>query len=489
MATRGPNDLSVAILGAGFSGLAMGRELRLRGFEDFTIYEKAGDVGGTWRENTYPGVACDVPSHLYSFKGRPNPNWSERFSGGGEIQDYVKDCAAAFGLTSHLQFGKKAVRANHDGTCWHLTFEDGTQTTATVLISGIGGLHVPQLPDITGREAFTGSAFHTAQWDHSVSLTGKRVAIIGSAASAIQVAPKIAPKVASLDIYQRTPNYILPRGNYAYSDFVKSLLARVPVLQSLYRGFIFNLLDLRFPVFHAGENFMKRLARREFEQFLTREIPDPQLRAKLTPDYPLGCKRILVSDDYYKTLAADHVTLVTDPIAQMTETGVVSGKAHERPADVIIYATGFRTFDLTDAIQVTNQHGHLLADRWPHGPAAHKTLSVETFPDLYFLLGPNSALGHSSVVLMIEAQARYVGELLSKMRKTGIRQVSPNRFVAKQYDDRLQHQLEDRVWAGGCKSWYVNEHGRNFTLYPGSVRAYFRDLRTVDLRDYDFQSP
>jgi len=489
LALSEPTDLSVAIVGAGFSGLAMGRELRRRGFDDFTLFEKAEEVGGTWRENTYPGVACDVPSHLYSFKGKPNPNWSERFAGGGEIQDYVKDCAEAFGLMPHIRFGKKAVGAHHDGNVWRLSFEDGTEATATVLISGAGGLHLPSLPDIQGQEEFAGAAFHTAQWDHQVSLTGKRVAIVGSAASAIQIVPEIASKVAGLDIYQRTPNYILPRGNYAYPNFVKSLLARVPALQSLYRGFIFNVLDVRFPVFHAGDNFMKQMALREFSQFLAREIPDPELRAKLTPDYPLGCKRILVSDDYYKTLAQDHVCLITDPIASIDKSGVVSGGDVHRPADVIIYATGFRTFDLTDMVTVTNQHGQHLIDSWPQGPAAHKTLSVGNFPDLYFLLGPNSALGHNSVVLMIEAQTRYVGEMLSKMQRTGIRQVRPNRFVAQQYDDQLQHRLQDRVWAGGCKSWYVNDHGRNFTLYPGSVRSYFRDLRSVDLREYDFQRP
>jgi len=481
------SDPSIAIIGAGFSGLAMAYQLRQRGFENFTIFEKADEVGGTWRENTYPGVACDVPSHLYSFSFDQNPRWSERFSQGGEIQDYVRESARRLDLYPQIRFSKTATRASHDGKGWHISFADGETAHAEILISGLGGLHVPNVPDIAGQDSFSGHRFHTARWDHKVSLTGKRVAIIGSAASAVQVVPSIAPQVSRLDVYQRTPNWILPRGNYRYPDWVKSALGAFPSVQALYRQFIFNLLDLRFPAFKDKDHWMKRHVERRFRAHLDAHINDPELRAKVMPDYPLGCKRVLISDDFYPALAQPHVHLITEPIAAINDTGVVSGNDAQRDVDVIVYATGFKTFELMDALDVTNADGFNLREAWADGIAAHKTLSIPKFPDFFMLLGPNSALGHNSVVLMIEAQTKYIGALLEARRRHGLTNLHPDRFAAQQYDDRLQSQLGDRVWAGGCKSWYLDDNGRNYTLYPDSVRAYFRDLKAPDLREYEFE--
>lgn len=465
----------------------MAHELRKRGFHDFTIFEKANEVGGTWRENTYPGVACDVPSHLYSFSFDQNPQWSERYSRGGEIQSYVKDSARRLDFYPHIRFGMTANSAHHDGQRWQIGFDDGQTVQADILISGIGGLHIPDVPHLPGQDDFSGPSFHTAQWDHTVSLTGKRVAVIGSAASAVQLVPAIAKQVSQLDIYQRTPNWIVPRRNYYYPGWVKSMLGAAPWLQKLYRGFIFNLQDLRFPAFDGGDNWMRRYARRRFFQHLEKHIADPALRARLTPDYPMGCKRVLIADDFIPTLALAHVNLVCDPISSIDQAGIVCGQGEHRAADVIIYATGFKTFNLVEALEITNEHGTRLGDVWSQGIKAHKTLSVPGFPDFHMLLGPNSALAHNSVVLMIEAQTRYIGQLLDAMRTHGLKNIHPDQFAAQQYDDRLQAQLTSRVWAKGCKSWYLDGRGRNFTLYPGSVRAYFQDLKKPDLREYDFQ--
>lgn len=477
---KGPR---IAILGAGFSGMGMAIRLKQEGFENFTIYEKADEVGGTWRENRYPGVACDVPSHLYSFSFEPNPNWSRRFSPGGEIWDYMKHCARKYGLYPFIKFKKTVTAIRHDGAEWTIDFEDGSSAIADYVVSGLGGLHEPNIPPIAGMETFKGPVFHTAQWRDDVDLSGKRVAIIGSAASAVQVVPAIVDKVAHLDLYQRTPNWVMPRMSYAYPKWLKGAFAKAPLLARAYRGFYFTVMEWRFNAFKKDENRVKSFIRKTFQKHLEKQVSDPGLRAKLTPDYPVGCKRILISDDYLPAVQKPNVDLITEGIEAVTETGVRTKDGRDHPTDVLILATGFKPFDILESIEVTGPSGKSLREIWKGGIAAHRTIMAPGFPNFFLLLGPNSGLGHNSVILMIEAQVNYVIDLI---RRTGDKgQIAPRPEAAKSFDDRIQHDLQDRVWAARCGAWYVDETGRNFTLYPHDVRTYLKEMRRPDLSEYD----
>ncbi len=479
----------IIILGAGFSGMGMAIRLRQEGFDNFTIYEKADEVGGTWRENRYPGVACDVPSHLYSFSFEPNPNWTRRFSPGDEIWAYMKRCAIKYDLYRSIKFGKTVSAIRHDGKEWRVEFDDGSAAYADFVISGLGGLHEPNIPEFEGAKKFKGPVFHTAQWRDDVDLAGKRVAIIGSAASAVQVIPEIVGKAAHLDVYQRTPNWVMPRESYAYPKFIRSLLAAVPLLARAYRGFYFSLLEWRFSAFKKGENGVKSLVRRQFKKHLETQISDPALRAKLTPDYPIGCKRILISDDYLSAVQRENVSLVTEGVQTFTEKGIRSTDGVEREVDVIILATGFKPFDILDSIDVVGPAGRSLHDTWDKGVAAHRTISAPGFPNFFLLLGPNSGLGHNSVILMIEAQVNYVIKLLRQAQKSGVGAlIEPRSGAAGDYDRRIQADLKERVWAAGCGTWYVDKHGRNFTLYPHNVRTFLREMKDVDPAEYEIKT-
>ncbi|MEQ8177762.1 MAG: NAD(P)/FAD-dependent oxidoreductase [Amphiplicatus sp.] len=474
----------VAILGAGFSGMGMAIALKRRGLDNFAIYEKADEVGGTWRENIYPGVACDVPSHLYSFSYEPNPDWSKRFSPGGEIWDYMKKVARKHDLYSKTMFGKKVVRIRHDGAKWTIDFADGAKAEADIVVSGLGGLHEPNSPHFEGQEAFDGPVFHTARWRDDVDLKGKRVAMIGSAASAVQVVPEIAPVVARLDIFQRTANWIMPRPSYAYPDWVKGLFRAVPPLARLYRGFYFSMMEWRHKAFEGGDNYVKRFVTKTFMKHMDEQVKDPALRARLTPTYPVGCKRILISDRYLPAVQRDNVDIVSEPIERFEKGGVRTkdGRLHE--ADVIILATGFKPFNLLDSIEVVGPAGVTLAETWKGGVAAHRTVAVPGFPNFFMLLGPNSGLGHNSVILIIEAQVNYVMRLIEEMRAKGAASIEPTPEAAAAYDSRLQHDLKDMVWAGGCQSWYLDATGRNYTLYPHTVRAFIREMRGPKMTEY-----
>lgn len=481
---------TIAILGAGFAGLGMAIRLREKGVETFVIYEKADEVGGTWRENTYPGVACDVPSHLYSFSFEPNPRWSQRFSPGEEIWAYARHCAKKYDLYRSIQFGKHVTSVSHDGTSWRVNFADGAVVRADYVISGLGGLHEPNFPDIEGLQSFEGPMFHTAKWRHDVDLKGKRVAIIGSAASAVQVVPEIVGKVAHLDVYQRTPNWVMPRQSYAYPDWLKSLFEKAPWLMRAYRGIYFALMERRFAAFQKDENAIKRTVRKLFTKHLEKQVSDPALRQKLTPDYPVGCKRILISDDYLAAIQNSNVDLITEPIDAVTPKGVRTHDGCEHEADVLILATGFKPFDILTTIDVTGPAGRSLGDVWKDGVAAHRTISVPGFPNFFLLLGPNSGLGHNSVLLMIEAQVDYIMKLIEHAASEGARFVKTKPEAAQAFDEDVQRELETRVWAANCGAWYVDERGRNYTLYPHNVRRFQRDMAEPDWDEFEFaQTP
>ncbi len=481
MALSNPRFL---ILGAGVSGLAMGHGLRKAGYQNFTILEKGDSVGGTWRENRYPGCACDVPSHLYSFSFDKNPSWSEKFSPADEIHAYLKGVAKRHRLTPHIRLKTRALSARHDGREWIITLAGGTEERGDFLISGVGGLHEPHIPDLPGLAGFAGPAFHTARWDDSVSLTGKRVAIIGSAASAVQVAPAIAGQVSQLDIYQRTANYVLPRNNRLFTGLSRAAFANIPGLAEAYRAALFALYDGRFPAFANEDHWMRRIAMAGFRRHLARTVTDPDLRQKLRPDYPLGCKRILISDDFYRMFNAPNVALITDPIDRVEADAIRLSTGKTRPADVLVLATGFEPFNASKSVTIENARGTRLADIWREGISAYKTVSVPDFPNYFMLLGPNSGVGHTSAIAMIEAQTRYILQLVERMQGSGLERIAPDPWVARQYDERLQARLATHIWSTGCNSWYLDKDGRNFTLYPGSARAFARDLSFPDLTAY-----
>ncbi|MEN3975884.1 NAD(P)/FAD-dependent oxidoreductase [Emcibacter sp. SYSU 3D8] len=472
----------VAIVGGGMSGLCMGIALRQAGLEDFVIYEKGANVGGTWWENTYPGVACDVPSHLYSYSFEPNPEWSHVYAPGGEIQHYFERCAGKYGLWPHIRVGREITEARFDEAAsrWRLTTGAGEHDDADVLVSAIGALHVPNYPDIEGLDGFAGAVIHSAAWNQDADLSGKRVAVIGSAASAVQIVPSIVDRVAHLDLFQRTPNWIIPRLDRAYPASWKRAFRSVPFLGRLHRWQLYWMLESRWPLF-LGRNRRNAQEKRLALRHLEAQVPDPDLRAKLTPDYPPGCKRILVSDDFYPALAREHVDLVTDPIARIAPDGVVTADGALHRADVIILATGFRTTDVPRT-EIAGRDGLTLREAWQDGMAAHRTVAVPGFPNFFMLLGPGSGLGHSSIIFMVEQQVRYVLQCIWKLVER--RTIEPRPEAAAHFDAAMQRGLAGTIWQAGCNSWYQDQNGKITTLWPHSTLRYWWEMRKVRFGEY-----
>ena len=476
----------IAIIGAGLSGMCMAIQLKKAGITSFTIYEKADKVGGTWRENTYPGVACDVPSHLYSFSFEPNPGWSKHYSPGAEIQTYAEHCAEKYDLYEQITFGANLVSAKY-GDGWHLTFGDGSTEEVDFLINGIGGLHVPSYPDIEGLEKFQGTAFHSARWQHDHSLEGCDVAVIGSAASALQLIPEIATKVKSLTVFQRTPNWVMPRLDESYSEGRKARFGRFDWLRKLHRLRIYLSYELRFPLFRNNKWF-QRWSQRMAHKHMEEQVPDPALRAKLTPDFPVGCKRILASNVYFPALQRGNVTVVTDAITSANAEGLTDAAGTHHAVDTIIYATGFKPFSLLESMEIVGEGGLQMADYFNGGGVrAHNTVSVPGFPNFAFLTGPNSGLGHNSIILMIEAQVDYIIGCIQAMTGKGAKSIDVKASAADRFDQQTQADLDGTVWHAGCKSWYVGADGRNYTLWPNSTLKFRRDMRVVDTEDFVFE--
>ncbi len=481
-----PERVRTLVVGAGFGGLGIAIALHGRGDHDFLVVERADDVGGTWRDNTYPGAACDVPSQLYSFSFAPNPHWSRSFSPQPEIQAYLRDVAARSGVLPRFRFGTDVqdARWDDDAAVWRVRTSAGT-VAADVLVSAAGALSEPHLPDIAGIGSFRGEVLHSSRWDHDLDLAGRRVAVVGTGASAIQIVPAVAPGAAHVDVYQRTPPYVLPRRERAYSDLEHRVFERVPLVQRAYRTAIFWGRECLVPAFVTDQRLFAP-ARNAALANLRRGVADPSLRARLTPSYEIGCKRILVSNDWYPALARDDVEVVTDPIREVTPTGVVAADGTERPADVLVLATGFRATDLPIAHHLVGRDGTSLADHAAeHGFQAYKGSTVHGFPNLFLVVGPNTGLGHSSMVLMIESQVTYVVDALRRMREDGVTAVEPTADAQREWNDDLQRRLRRTVWnAGGCSSWYLDAHGRNVTLWPRTTVAFRRLTARFDSEAY-----
>lgn len=480
--------LEYAIVGAGFGGIAMARALRRAGVHDFRVFEKAGEVGGTWRENRYPGAACDVPSHLYSLSDAPNPAWTRLFPSQSEIQAHLLGLGAELAAQGLIEFGwrLRSARWDADAACWELLSAHGDRRRARSLVLALGGLHVPAFPDIPGRERFAGAALHSALWRPEVPLAGRRVAVIGSGASAIQLIPAIAPQVARLSVFQRTPGWLLPRPDFAFPAWLQAAFARWRWLRLGLRGSIFCLLELLSSALtHRRRGYWARaLAARH----LRRQVGDPQLRQQLTPDYPVGCKRVLISSDYYPSLTRANVELHTTPITAIEADGLRLGDGRLIAADVLIYATGFRPMDVLADVDISGRDGRRLGDDWQARPQAHLGIHVHGYPNLHFLLGPNTALGHNSVLYMIESQVRHIIALRQLRTTLGAPAIEPTAAAQAAWLARVDAGFAASAWAGGCRSWYLDAAGHNIALWTGSALAYRRLTRRVSAADFDLHS-
>jgi cation diffusion facilitator CzcD-associated flavoprotein CzcO len=481
------HEFPIVIVGTGFSGIAMGVLLKKAGIHSFTILEKGADVGGTWRENTYPGAACDVPSHLYCYSFEPNPDWSRSFSPQPEIQSYLRHCVEKYGLGPHIRFEQKVDGAEFDtarGT-WTVRLASGETLEARALVLGNGALHIPSQPDIPGLEQFQGARFHSAQWDHDYDLGGKRVAVIGTGASAIQIVPEIAKQVSKLEVFQRTPPWIAPKADRRMRDVEKRLFRRVRPLHWLYRAWTYWALEMMAVGFVVNPRLM-RLFERFAKRYIAQSIPDPALRKKVTPSYTMGCKRVLLSNDWYPTLCRPNVDLVTDGIERVTARGIVTRDGVEHEVDAIVSATGFMVSDYLSHLHVVGRHGRSLNDTMQAHDGTYLGITAHGFPNLFMLMGPNTGLGHNSMIFMIEAQARYAVQAIQTLRRRRLRSIDVLATAQRAFTDRIQAKMQRSVWAsGGCRSWYMTADGYNGTLWPYFTFQYWWETRRLSLADYE----
>ncbi|MHB8218714.1 MAG: flavin-containing monooxygenase [Acidimicrobiales bacterium] len=478
-------DVRVAVVGAGFSGIGQAAGLRRAGIDDFAVLEQAGQVGGTWRDNTYPGATCDVPSNLYSFSFAPNPHWSRSFSPQAEIRDYLTDCTRRFGIEPFIRFHHRVESARWDEAKdrWLLDTTAGPYT-ARFLVSARGPLSEPRLPAIDGIGDFEGTMFHSARWDHTHALDGERVAVIGTGASAIQFVPRIQPLAGSLSVFQRTAPWILPRRDRRLTPAEHRLFGALPTAQLAVRAAVYwgrEAYSLGFVGAPARRRRVMAPAERMARRHLAAQVPDPDLRARLTPAYEMGCKRILLSNDYYPTLSRPNVDLVTDPIVGIDRRSVWTAGGIEHPVDTIILGTGFDVTGHSAAASTFGRGGVRLDHAWDSGMEAYRGTTVTGFPNLFFMVGPNSGLGHTSIVFIIESQISYVLDALSTMDRVGATSFDVRPDAQDRWNRGLAERSRHTVWtSGGCDSYYLDAAGRNVAVWPGSSWGYRRALRRFD---------
>ncbi|KPC84109.1 flavin-containing monooxygenase [Streptomyces sp. NRRL S-4] len=482
----------VAVIGSGFGGLGAAVRLRREGVTDFLVLERAGSVGGTWRDNSYPGCACDVPSHLYSFSFAPNPDWPRTFSGQQHIRAYLEHVADTFGLRPHLRLNHEVtvMRWDNDQLHWVIETANGSTITADVVVSATGPLSDPKLPDIPGLAEFPGKVFHSAQWDHDYDLSGKRVAVIGTGASAIQIVPEIQPKAGRLTLFQRTPPWVMPRMDRAISGAEKWLHRALPFTATARRGLLWGIRELQVGAFTKHPNqlgLVETIAKRN----MARAIKDPALRAKLTPSYRIGCKRILLSNAYYPALAQPNVDVVESGLSEVRGSTLVGSDGTETEADVIILGTGFHVTDMPIATRVVGAGGITLAESWKDEMQALRGATASGFPNWMTIIGPNTGLGNSSMILMIESQLNYMADYMRQLDVLGERaalDARPSAVAA--WNRRVQDRMKRTVWnTGGCTSWYLDANGRNTTVWPGTTAEFRRAVRSVDLGEYEIIRP
>ncbi|WP_406401690.1 NAD(P)/FAD-dependent oxidoreductase [Streptomyces sp. NBC_00879] len=477
----------VAVIGSGFGGLGAAVRLRREGITDFVVLERAGSVGGTWRDNSYPGCACDVPSHLYSFSFAPNPDWPRTFSGQEHIRAYLERVADTFRLRSHIRLDHEVLMMRWDGDelRWEIETSKGTMT-ADVVVSATGPLSDPKTPEIPGLADFPGKVFHSSRWDHDYDLRGKRVAMIGTGASAIQIVPEIQPQAAKLTLFQRTPPWVLPRMDRKITGVERWLHRQLPFTGSARRGLLWGIRELQVSAFTKRPNelgLIESLAKAN----IAGSIKDPALRARLTPSYRIGCKRILLSSDYYPALAQPNVDIVASGLSEVRGSSVVAADGSETEVDAIIFGTGFHVTDLPIAERVVGADGITLAESWKDGMQSLRGATAAGFPNWMTIIGANTGLGNSSMILMIESQLNYMADYLRQLSVLGGRAALAARPSAVgSWNRRVQERMERTVWkSGGCNSWYLDANGRNTTLWPGTTGEFRRETRRVDLSEYE----
>ena len=478
----------LAVVGSGFAGLGAARQALLDGLDDVLVFERADEPGGTWRDNRYPGCQCDVPSHLYSYSFAPNPDWTRAFAPAEEIYAYTQRCIDDFGLRDRIRYGHEVLDATWDDAAqlWRITTSAGPYT-ANLLVAGQGPLSEPVVPDVPGRHRFGGVQMHSAHWDHDVDLTGKRVAVVGTGASAIQIVPAIQPLVDELVVFQRTPAWIVPRFDHEISPRKRALYRRLPATQRAARAWIYWSREA-LVLGMTGRTKLLELIARGADELRERAVEDPELRAKLTPDYAIGCKRLLLSNDFYPAVAAPNATVVTDGVAELTETGIVDAAGVEHEVDVIVWATGFKVTDHPLNARVHGRDGRSLAEVWAEeGMSAHLGMAVHGFPNLFLLVGPNTGLGHTSIIFMIECQLAYLSSAWNTMRARGAAVAEVTAEAQRAFAQEMQDRLAGTVWLSGCASWYLDDEGRNTTLWPGFTWQYRLRTRRFDADAYALQ--
>ncbi|MDX1634088.1 MAG: NAD(P)/FAD-dependent oxidoreductase [Marinobacter sp.] len=489
MQTQADNRPSIIIIGTGFGGLGMAIQLRKAGYSDFILLEKAEGVGGTWRDNTYPGAACDVQSHLYSYSFEPKHDWSRKFGHQREIRQYMVDCVQKYNLGPHIHFNQEVSEARFDAGShrWIVHTRSGDRFEANVLITATGQLNQPAYPRIQGLDSFQGHAFHSARWDHDHDFAGKRVAVIGTGASAIQFVPEILPQVARLKLFQRSAAWVIPKPDRPFKPVEQWLFKHLPGHDRLYRNLIYWKNESRALAF-TKFNFLLELFAWQAKRELRKHVKDPVKLEKLVPDYKIGCKRVLISNDWAPAMNQEHLELITTPITRVTPKGILTEDGQEHEVDTIIYGTGFKATDFLSPMTITGAHGQDLNAAWRQGAEAYKGITVNGFPNLFMLYGPNTNLAHNSIIFMLESQIRYVLSALSLLQKKGsgwAMQVRPER--QSEYVESLQESLRNSVWEAGCTSWYRNEQGRNTVNWPGFTFTYRLATREVDPEDYELR--
>lgn len=481
---------SVIIIGTGFGGIGMAIQLKQAGFDQVTLLEKASRVGGTWRDNTYPGAACDVQSHLYSYSFEPKHDWSRKFGAQREIQAYMEHCVEKYGIGPHIRFNQSVTTAGFDRSHnqWTVNTESGDTYTANVLITATGQLNRPAIPDIPGLESFKGVMFHSARWNHEYDLSGKRVAVIGTGASAIQFVPAIVPNVAKLDLYQRSAAWVLPKPDREFSDTEQALFKKLPLWDRAYRSLIYLKNETRALAFTRFNKLLDIFAQQAIKEAKA-HVTDPEKLEHIIPEYQIGCKRILISNDWYPAINQPHVSLITDGIGRVNASGVETVDGQHREADVIIFATGFRASEFLSPLQITGRDGNSLNDAWANGAKAFKGITVSGFPNLFMVYGPNTNLAHNSILYMLESQFRYVISALKALARYPDAAMDVREDRQSRYCQVVQHGLDGTVWDTGCTSWYLDAQGRNTVNWPGFTFSYRFATRSVDTADYTFSDP
>ena len=478
--------IEVAILGAGFSGICISIQLKKFGINSFEVFEKSPALGGTWHDNTYPGAACDVPSHLYSFSFEIKDDWTRKYSGSKEINDYLNFCADKYEIRQNITFNTEIVSANFDNDegVWVLESSTKQKYKARFLVSGLGQLNSAHIPYIKGQSEFKGRSFHSSHWDHSLGLEDKRIAVIGNGGSAVQFIPHVGTKAKKLTVYQRSAHWAMSRNDFAYSSFQKNIFKYLPFVQRIYRFFIWLQLGSNFYAI-VKQTWYTKVVKKKIREYLSSIIKDPILLKKLIPDYEIGCKRLLVVEDYYETLVKDNVHVIDVPIKEISENSVIDVNNNEEEVDVIIYGTGFQTSKFLTPLEVTNHKNISLNEYWKQGVKAHRGVMIAEFPNFFMLYGPNTNLGHNSIIFMIECQVNYTIKCIKKVVKLKKSIITPREQAMNSYNKGLQEGLLGTVFSSNCNSWYKNEDGKILNNYDKGHLEYFLENTYPKFSEYD----